>query len=74
VAKLPPAPEGKTYELWTITGGKPSPAGVFQVDAAGQASHKVPPGGGPVEVFAITLEPLGGVAAPTGSIVLASSK
>jgi anti-sigma-K factor RskA len=74
VAKLPPAPEGKTYELWTITGGKPSPAGVFQVDATGRASHKVAPVGGPVEVFAITLEPVGGVAAPTGSIVLASSK
>jgi anti-sigma-K factor RskA len=74
VAKLPPAPEGKAYELWTIAGGKPSPAGVFQVDAAGQASHPIAGGVGAVDVFAVTLEPAGGVPAPTGPIVLASSK
>ena len=74
VAKLPPASPGKTYELWTITRGKPSPAGVFQVDGSGQASQKVAPVGGRVDVFAVTLEPAGGVPAPTGPIVLASSK
>jgi len=72
VAKLPPAPAGKTYELWTITGGKPSPAGVFQVDATGGAVHRVAPTEAPVDVFAVTLEPAGGVPAPTGPIVLAS--
>lgn len=74
VSKLPTAPEGKAYELWTIAGGKPSPAGVFQVDASGQVSHRLEPVSGPVDVFAVTLEPAGGVPAPTGPIVLASAK
>jgi anti-sigma-K factor RskA len=72
VAKLPPAPAGKAYELWTIARGKPRPAGVFQVDAAGGAVHRVAPTDGPVDVFAVTLEPAGGVPTPTGPIVLAS--
>jgi anti-sigma-K factor RskA len=74
VAHLPPAPEGKTYELWAITGRTPRPAGVFQVDAAGAAGYPVEPvpGAPPVDVFAVTLEPAGGVPAPTGPMVLAS--
>jgi hypothetical protein len=74
VNDLPPAPEGKAYELWTITGGRPTPAGVFQVDASGQGIHKVAPTRGTVDVFAVTLEPAAGVPAPTGPIVLASAK
>lgn len=74
VAQLPPAPEGQTYTLWTLARGRPSPAGVFQVDASGQASPKIAPVPGPVEAFAVTLEPAGGVPAPTGPIVLASSR
>jgi len=74
VANLPPAPEGKAYEMWTIAGGKPTPAGMFQADPSGQALHRMPGGTGPVEVFAVTLEPAAGVPAPTGPIVLASSK
>jgi len=74
VANLPPAPPGKVYELWTITGGQPRPAGVFKVDASGRASQSVPPAPTPVQLFAVTLEPEAGVAAPTGPIVLASAK
>jgi anti-sigma-K factor RskA len=75
VADLPPAPAGKTYELWTIARGKPAPAGVFDVDASGHGSHRVAPAPAtPVEVFAVSVEPAGGVPAPTGPIVLASSK
>src|SRR5581483_9229587 len=29
VSRLAPAPAGKTYELWVITGGTPRPAGLF---------------------------------------------
>jgi anti-sigma-K factor RskA len=73
VAGLPPAPPGKTYELWTIAGAAPRPAGTFDVDTAGRASHPVSPvDDGPVKVFAVTLEPAGGVPAPTGPMVLAS--
>jgi anti-sigma-K factor RskA len=73
VAGLPPAPPGKTYELWTIAGAAPRPAGTFDVDANGTAAHPLAPAdGGPVKVFAVTLEPAGGVAAPTGPMMLAS--
>jgi anti-sigma-K factor RskA len=74
VANLPPAPSGKAYELWTISGGRPRPAGVFTVDASGRATHPVAATRAPVDVFAVTLEPEGGVAAPTGPMVLASAK
>jgi len=76
VANLPPAASGKAYELWTIGEGAPRPAGVFRVDAEGRATHRVEPveGGKPVKVFAVTLEPEGGVPAPTGPMVLASAK
>lgn len=72
VANLQPPPPGKTYELWTISAGQPRPAGVFTVDASGQASQSVAATPSPVEVFAVTLEPEGGVPAPTGPMVLAS--
>jgi anti-sigma-K factor RskA len=75
VTGLPPAPPGKTYELWTIAGAAPRPAGTFDVDPAGGAARPVAPADdGPVKVFAVTLEPAGGVPAPTGPMVLASAK
>ena len=73
VANLPAPPPGKTYELWTIAGGTPRPAGTFGTDASGKGTHAVAPAG-KVDVFAVTLEPAGGVPAPTGPIVLASAK
>jgi anti-sigma-K factor RskA len=74
-ADLPRAPEGKVYELWAIAGGKPRPAGLFTVDAEGKATLHVAPieGVAGVDVFAVTLEPAGGVPAPTGAMYLASS-
>jgi anti-sigma-K factor RskA len=76
VTSLPSLPADKTYELWTITAGKPSPAGLLTVDAGGVGGLKVDPlpTGGAPDIFAITVEPAGGVPAPTGPIVLASSK
>ena len=74
VSNLPAAGAGKTYELWTIRAGTPRPAGTFGVDHAGGAVVGVAPTGGAVDVFAITLEPAGGVPAPTGPIVLASGR
>ncbi|HVG37783.1 MAG TPA: anti-sigma factor [Pyrinomonadaceae bacterium] len=74
-SNLPPAPAGKGYQLWFITDGKPLPGGVFTVDAEGRATVKdeAPPAGRQATVFAITLEPLSGSAAPTSDILLASS-
>ena len=70
---LPPAPPGKAYELWAISGKEaPVPAGVFTVDARGVGSIRVAPvaGGAEPDTFAVTLEPAGGVPAPTGSMYL----
>jgi anti-sigma-K factor RskA len=76
VTNLTPLPADKTYELWTISGGTPRPAGLFAVDARGAGTLRVEPvpGGGAVDVFAVTVEPAGGMPAPTGPIVLASAK
>ena len=74
VANLPPPPAGKIYALWTISEGQPRPAGLFTVDASGRGSQPVPPARGPVQIFAVTLEPAAGVPAPTGPMVLASAR
>jgi anti-sigma-K factor RskA len=73
-AGLPPAPAGQTYQLWAIVGTNPPvSAGVFGVDEQGTGSLRVPPRPdvGQVDVFAVTLEPAGGVAAPSGPMYLA---
>jgi anti-sigma-K factor RskA len=72
VSSLPPAPAGKAYAAWTITGGTPRAAGLFQVDARGRAAHRVDATGRDVDAFAVTLEPEAGAAAPTGPMVLSS--
>ena len=71
---LPRVPEGKAYELWAFRSGTPWPAGVFHVDEAGRAAVGVATAGGAVDGFAITVEPAGGVPAPTGPIVLVSAR
>jgi hypothetical protein len=72
---LPPAPEGKTYEVWVIGRGAPVPAGVFQVGVEGAAVWRLPAVAETAEArtFAVTLEPAGGTPAPTGPMVLAGS-
>ncbi len=68
----PPAP-GKQYELWFITTtGLKIAAGVFDVDANGQAHVQVhvPPNIGPLAAAAITDEEAGGVAVPAGQVQL----
>jgi anti-sigma-K factor RskA len=71
---LPPAPAGKAYQLWFITGGRPMPGKVFLTDAsgAGTLNDQVPTEALNTAVFAITLEPESGVRAPTGAIYLSS--
>ena len=73
-AGLPAAPPGKAYQLWAIAGTKaPVSAGVFEVGPDGGATVRVAPlpGVDKVDVFAVTLEPAGGVPAPTGQMYLA---
>jgi anti-sigma-K factor RskA len=67
---LPPAPAGKAYQLWFIAEGKPPmPGHVFNTDAAGHAemAEQLPEEARGANVFAVTLEPSGGVPAPTGA-------
>jgi anti-sigma-K factor RskA len=66
---LPPAPTGKIYQLWIVTSQAPVSAGLLDVDASGRVAQQFPAppdGGSPVAAVAVTLEPAGGVAAPTG--------
>jgi hypothetical protein len=71
-AKLPPAPEGKAYQLWFIADGRPLPGSAFTTDAQGRAEmhERIPPEGLRAQVFAVTLEPAGGLPAPSGEIYL----
>ena len=73
--KLPTPPQGKAYQLWFIVGDKPPmPGKTFSPDNTGKGLLKdqVPKEALDSAVFAITVEPEGGVSAPTGPIYLRS--
>ena len=72
VYRLPPAPPGKTYQLWFITREAKISAGTFQTSEAGEGGLRVPvpPEAAKVTAAAVTLEPEGGVPQPTGPIYL----
>lgn len=72
---LPVTPADKAYEIWFIPKGHtPMPGKMFTVDSSGRAmvSDQIPQEARDHAVFAITLEPKRGVAAPTGAIYLSS--
>jgi anti-sigma-K factor RskA len=70
--EIAPAPAAKSYQLWLVPAvGKPISAGVFN-PVTGRADHwmmKLPQGVEP-KMFAVTLEPSGGMPQPTGPMVL----
>jgi hypothetical protein len=69
---LPALPNNRTYQLWFITAGKPVSAGIFDVGSQGTGRVLVqaaPPTG---VIWAVTVEPAGGVPQPTGEMVLKS--
>ena len=73
VFDLAPPAAGREYELWFITPDQKKIAGpTFMVNAKGEASlmAKIPEGVTEIALAAITDEPIGGVAQPTGSIHL----
>ena len=72
VQNLPAPPSGKTYEVWLLAGGAPIPAGLFRPDSGGAARIDLPELAdlGHAVAFAVTVEPEGGVPAPTGAKVL----
>jgi anti-sigma-K factor RskA len=69
---LPPLAPERTYQLWYIRAGSPVSAGTFQVDAGGDATVEVGalPPQAEIDAWAVTVEPAGGVPAPTGDMVL----
>lgn len=75
-AHLPPAPQGKEYQLWFIVGNNPPiPGKSFTLDQMGRGvlDDRVPDQAINSAVFAITLEPAGGSTAPTSAIYLQGS-
>lgn len=67
VVNLPPAPEGMEYQLWAIADGKPIDGGMMGNGQDTLSIHKMK-NIEKADVFAISLEPKGGVASPTGKI------
>lgn len=73
--KLPTLPQGKAYQLWFFDAkGLPMPGKTFVPDNAGKGTLKDQMPVDPLDkqLFAITVEPAGGVPAPTGPIYLRS--
>jgi hypothetical protein len=70
---LPPPPPGRTYQVWVVT-STPAPisAGLIAPDENGRVStvFATPPDIPQPVAVAVTLEPAGGVPAPTGPKVL----
>ena len=68
-SNLPAPPPGRAYQLWVLT-AQPAPisAGMLTLDASGRVNVTIPtPRDIPTPVaMAVTLEPEGGVPAPTG--------
>jgi anti-sigma-K factor RskA len=68
---LPPAPAGKTYQLWAIRKDKPPLSmGTFDTDANGRATAILTVAsdinaGGFIDLCGLTIEPAGGSSAPT---------
>ena len=77
VSNLPAVPSNKDYQLWVIKDKKPISAGVFAVADTSASFFKIENLAvtNPKEIaaFAITLEPKGGVPAPTGDMYMAGS-
>jgi anti-sigma-K factor RskA len=72
-ARLPELAPDQDYQLWFFAGGKPVPAGVFDVDGNGNGSVRVDRIAGGVEGvegWAVTIEPNGGLPQPSGDLVL----
>jgi anti-sigma-K factor RskA len=66
-ADLPPAPEGKVYQLWFVTPNEKISAGLITPDKSGHGFIIVPFPSSITELAAaaITLEPQGGSQQPT---------
>ena len=69
VRRLGPAPAGKDYEIWVIENGTPRRAGLFDRPGVSMLSRRVSRG----QTVVVTLEPDGGVDAPTGKTLFTAA-
>lgn len=69
ISGLPPLANGKVYEVWFIAGSTPVGAGLFSPNPDGSWSGLVRGDIASAQAIAISVEPTGGSAAPTGDIV-----
>lgn len=72
---LPALPAGRTYQLWVISQGAPISAGVFERSPDGRARVVMPTPESltDVEAVAVTVEPAGGLQAPSTAPILAGA-
>jgi anti-sigma factor RsiW len=69
VPRLPPAPAGKDYEIWVFENGVPQRAGLFEGPGIARLTRPVEPG----QMVAVTVEPEGGLDAPSGAPIFTAS-
>jgi anti-sigma-K factor RskA len=67
---VPSAPAGMAYQAWYIADGTPTSAGLMTVGADGYVIMSDPQPVPGTEVFAVTVEPAGGSAAPTSDPIV----
>jgi anti-sigma-K factor RskA len=72
VSNLPPLPAGRVYQVWVVTAQAPISAGLLTPGPGGaeQTFFNTPPDIPPPAAVAVSIEPAGGVPAPTGEIYL----
>jgi anti-sigma-K factor RskA len=73
ISGLPPLTGGKVYQVWFIAGTTPVAAGLFSPNTDGSWSGLVRGDVTSAQAIAISIEPPGGSAAPTGDIVVKGS-
>jgi len=69
---LPPLPAGKIYQVWLVASGSPVSAGLVAPDDSGRSVgiFRTPVDVTGLVMVAVTIEPEGGVPAPTGAFYL----
>lgn len=71
VRSLPPLPPDQQYQLWSLVGGKPVDAGVFEGSDTKQLLQRLNRPIDRADAFAVTVEKRGGSPTPTLSTLLA---
>jgi anti-sigma factor RsiW len=69
VRRIAPDPDGKDYEIWVFENGVPHRAGLFERPGIAVLDRRVRAG----QMVAVTVEPDGGLDAPTGAPIFTAS-